>query len=306
MHKLKKHHLIDLLEIIASIPISFYAMFISFIIVLIGIASLVRTIPFLSNSIVSQLLFILGLSLSSLAFITLNFIDKKKWPMENGKIIDYKVVRYQSQVLKMWRIQFRYSFRFNGKDYVKKIYGKTTLNNETEANGYSAIHSIRTETVLPVYIFKYYPRLSSISTTMNIFFLFYCYLVLMASSILAIFGFLYHIAGKVDITSMAFSHDQLYVNSQINKIIENYLTHFNVLTLILPVLVLVVIVLFIIKSLAMLFRNKMFFFQPKVDAELFLEKIANQNLTKTHCVYCNQKNDLDSKFCLNCGRMLAN
>ena len=306
MYKLQKQHVLPLLEIIASIEISFYGMYLSSLALLIGIASLVTMIPYLSNSVLSQLLFIAGFFLSCLAFISLNLINKKKWQLLNAKIVDYKIKKLQILNIKIWRVRFWYSFNFNGNDYVKKVYGKTFFYSEREAKNYSIKHSIKTETVLPVNVFKPYPKLSSINTKVNIFFLIYFYLILLASSLLLIFGFLYHIAGTVDMRSLANSQNQQYVNTQLNKIVESYITNLNVWKLILPVLVLVVMVLFIIKSLVMLIQNKMFFFQPKVDTELFLEKIVQQNLTVRHCVYCNQKNDLDSEFCLHCGRKLAN
>lgn len=271
-----------------------------FLIFFLGIASLVNSLIFIGPYYMSILLFIGAIVVVTGSLYSLRFMNKSNWPQVEGTITQSQVVRSPNSIFKLWTIKYTYTFTFEGINHIKNCYSKIIFTNRYDAHKYLEKISIADQHKLPVSVFKYYPDLSSINHKMNVFSLLYFYLVIIVTSQLLFIGFL----AKIYINYQLPPAENTDIFVQLQNIISIYFSKLDVTLLILPILILILLLIFILKSIWLIIQNKLYIFNSRITPILETPAIQKDQLTQRICVHCHQKNDLDSTFCLNCGRML--
>lgn len=231
-------------------------------ILFIGIAELTNRVNFLPAIYITILLYILSIIIIIIALFSLNVLNKKNWPIVKGTIVRSEVVVNPIPTFKLWTIKYTYSFNFADRNFFKRTYSKLIFNSEYEARKYLDKISGMQQGSIPVHVFKFEPNISSIDTKMNIFYVFYSYIVLLASSMLVFFGFLGQIFIYYGIST---EPNQIDIFIQLERVLGTYLTNANITLLILPLSILILIILFLVRSLLILIRNKLYFFHSRLD-----------------------------------------
>ena len=158
--------------------------------------------------------------------------------------------------------------------------------------------------MIPIYVFKYYPKLSSESYKVNFFYLIYCYGVILISGLLMVYGFLLHLldTGIAKIVT-TYSNDGSSSNTTIvfQQSFKNIIAVIESSYSVVFIIFLFLLGLFLIRTIYLVFHNKLFYFISGFDMMqpdgLETYQTSNEKL----CLECNTVNDPDSIFCCNCG-----
>ena len=303
MYYNKKHYINNVIGIVVSIPISIYLLYASIALVFIGIATIINELTIYSAYTISQMFYIGAFFFISTALLSLRIINKKNWPTVDGKIIDLSVVLNPIPLIRLTTMKITYTFYYHEKQYVKKTYSTMIFNTENDAYTYLNKNIVNKNSTIPVYVFKFYPKLSTHSPKMNIYYLFLFYLIILITSMVTFFGFIYRVVSIANLPTISNPSANPDLVVGLKHLYNVYMTNFDVSTLIAPGLLLFLILLFITLSLKLIIKNKIFFFYTRLDTDSFMEKITAMKLTEKHCIHCNYVNDAESKFCANCGKI---
>lgn len=304
MYVINRERINTVLKIGGTIVVSLYGFYLILIFTLVGISSTANTLTNYSNYIVSQILYTFAFIISFTAIISSQVLNKKKWPMVEGHIMNSDTSLNSRDLYIQQCIKFSYLFDYRGLTHIKRGVSKLTFRTEAEAQTYVQKHTIDPHATIPIYVFKFYPNWSSTNTKMNIMYLFYVFIVVVTNALLILFGFIFRIAGAYDLTTAMNSSNSQASYQVLHNIFTNYLANFDLTALIVPLLLLVVLILFLVRSLYLLIQNRISFFNSSINPDLFMEEFKFQRLTERHCDDCNTVNDLESIFCSNCGKKL--
>ena len=283
-----------------------YLIYAPFAILLIALFTTTNSLNFLTPYYISALFYILAILILIVALKSLNIINKKYWPQVEGKIVKSEITKDPFSIFRIWTIKYTYKFTFEEKDYYKGCYSKIIFNNEYEARKYLDKVSENDKSSLPVYVFKSHPEFSSINIKVNVFHLFFLYLIIMANCSLIFFGFLARIANDYDISSVTDPTGHTDVFVQLRKIFDIYFSKMDLFLLLLPILILILLTIFIIKSIKMMIQNKIFIFYSRIKPGMEYEENVFGQITYKICTNCNFKNDIESMYCSNCGEYIKN
>ena len=289
------------------LPVAIALHLYAFLYLIMGIGISVQILNFLPNFWISQLFYLTGFVITLIGFLSFTFINKSNWPIIDGKIVNSEVVwnPLTLSFLKIWTIRHTVAYSYNRRNFTGKFYENIDFRTQLDGFDYLAKLQSNQEISILIYVFKYYPKFSALTKKNSIYVLFYFYVILLSNIIFLFFGLLYRIAGTNDLLPIAMSSDQNYVYAQIKNIFINYSKNFNVITLLIPIITMLLLLLVIIKASKLLITNKLYMFYPKINVEIENIHKSQVNLFEKHCLYCNISNEIDAKFCSNCGKLLV-
>ena len=281
---------------------TFYAILYS----LIGLMSIDNGFP-TTKGLIAQLFFILGIFIITTAFLSTFLLNKRSWPQVNAKITYSSVARNRFSVSISWTLKHVVFFTFNNHEYFKSFYSNLSFSSRQEAEEYLQKFSRVPGRIIPIYVFKYFPRLSSESCKVNFFYLIYCYGVILISGLLMVFGFLLHLldTGMAKIVT-TYSNDGSSENSTIvfQQSFKNIITVIESAYSVVFILFLIILGLFLIRTIYLVYHNKLFYFISGFNLLQPYELDTYQTAKDKLCLECNTVNDSDSVFCYNCGSKL--
>ena len=256
----------------------------------------------------SQLYYFIALITLIVAYISLNFSNKDKWPLVQGKIVNSIVVRDILRSKQTYTLKHYYSFYFNGEKYTKSVNQNNLLfRSYQEGNNYLREFVNSNKKLINVYVFKPYPQyFSSHTKKINALYIFFIYIVILSTSLLILFGFVLSLAsiGQATIGPISGGSYQFGTSQDLQNLLKNIYSKNIILSLVTPVSLIIILLIYLFKSVKLLLKNKIFFIISKVD-EIYPDQSDNQvGINKIVCLKCNSKNDETSLFCTNCGASL--
>ncbi len=258
--------------------------------------------------ILSKILLILSFILISFAYIYSCFVNKNNWPQVKGSIIKSHVTRNVFSKKISMVLELDYSFVYNSKKYIKSSSHKITFQSEEESLKFSKKLSKDKLRFINVYVFKYYPKISSTTKKINIVNLLIYGIFIISFTITFLLGFLFHLIdiGVAKIITET-TNDGSVSNSTIEfqKVISNLRLIFDNSTITIVFLTLIVLLMFIFRSTKDVLNNKLFYSVPRINTNNIECLDPNNSLTnELICSSCNYVNDLSSIFCFECGNNL--
>lgn len=301
MYKLSKQNLNSIILLIFLTLITPYLLYVSFAIFIMGLLSVTNFINFTSSYYLSVSYYAVAIIMITLSLVSFNHIDKRKWPKVVGEIVETNVIRDSLSPLKLWTVLYIYKYNYNGINYTKSAKSKITFNNEYEGRKFIKKSDLINKKYLPVYIFKYYPRLSSTESKMNIFHLFLLYLIIMINCNLVLLGFVVRIATNFNIVT----NPNTGFFEQMNQISDLYVSKADYFLILLPIVIFILLLIFVIKSIMLLIKNRIYLLFTKIDPDVLSEKPSYElpvNFKeKKICPNCRSKSEKEAKFCSGCG-----
>ena len=302
MYKLSKQNWNTIILITFFILIIPYILYSPIALILIGIISITNLINFPSVYYMSISYYISAIVIIVMAIVSFNYIDKKKWPQVTGEIIDVKIGVEPMSILRQWTLKYIYKFNYNGKNYIKTTNSKIKFDNRYEGQKFINKIDWRGKRYFPVYVFKPFPRLSSPETKSNILDMFLLYLIIMTNVMLIFIGLVFRISVVYDVS--ASSQNDIFI--LIKNVFTIYLSKLDLISILLPTVIFLLLLVFIIKSITLLVKNKVYLFYARIDPSGLSEEppyeLPMELIQRKICSYCNTKNELEAIFCRNCGK----
>lgn len=263
----------------------------------------------LPKGTISQFLLLISFFCIFLAYFSTFPLDKNNWPQEKGTIENSSISRNVFSNSISMLLTINYSFVYKSKKYAKVCTNKITFQSEKEAKYFSEKFTKDKFRFINVYIFKLYPKFSSETERVNIFYLAIYYFIGFSFIFYYIAGFFLHLIDlKIAKIVPTYSIDGISTGSTI--VFQNSLFKlvpvFDIFTFLITILVLVLLLLFSYKIIVILKHNKIFISIPSISSD-YIQAISKADLSgEITCSKCDYTNESSSLFCFNCGKNLWN